>query len=53
MPKVNKTYNIDETLVQLVEEYSKQSGIFKSKIVEFALQEYLEKRNVYSRSKVV
>ena len=53
MTKVNKTYNIEESIVKMVDKYSEQSGIFKSKIVEFALKEYLEKKYVYEGTKLV
>ena len=45
--KKNKTYNIDEELIIRVNKHSNDTGITKSKIVEFALKEYLDKQNVH------
>ena len=50
MATVNKTYSLDEDIVNKVNDHSKQTGIMKSKIVEFALKEYLEKNHVHKRA---
>ena len=50
MERQNKTYHLPKTLVHEIDKYSNDSGINKSRIVEFAIREYLEKRNVYPRA---
>lgn len=47
MSTVNKTYSLDEVIVDKVNKYSQQTGMTKSKVVEFAIKEYMEKHDVH------